>query len=145
MKRKRAIIYARMNHPTEEVLRKEHGACLEFCQRFDMEIVGTLLDIAPGNTLNRPKLDELRLMIHAHHINVVVIYATHRLSRDSIHLAILTKEAKTAGVEVFSVIGGMGDSLSSFSMIGTSQEGEMLACLLRNIEYREQERWQKHS
>lgn len=63
----------------------------------------SFIEAYSGLTLDRPKLNELRELIRANQIDVVVIYCLDRLSRDPTHGVILTQELERYQVSLEAV------------------------------------------
>lgn len=106
---KRAIIYCRamsrdQSAAGQSYLQRQHDACLAFCQQHDLAVVGTLAEVASGYDLHyRPKLDELRRMLHEQWMDVVIVHCLGRLSRRTDELAALMNEAETHHISIYSV------------------------------------------
>src|SRR5215469_91828 len=100
---KRAIIYIRTKHPVSVNVQLQHDACNEFCTFHELTIVGTLADVGDGYGLARPNLDELREMVRAGAVDVIVVQDFSRLSLDKSELVILAREAEAYHVNIFSV------------------------------------------
>jgi len=92
-----AAIYARVS-TAQQV---EHGYSLETqvdaCRKKALELGATSIkeyidDGFSGAYLERPKLDELRDNVSAKLHDIIVIYDIDRLSRDTMHLLLLTEE-----------------------------------------------------
>lgn len=143
MSSKRTVIYIRTDLVSAEATKAQHDACIEFCQRFSLDVVGTLLDIASGATLDeRPKLAEMREMVAAQHVDVVVVYSLDRLARVFEHLAVLAREAEAKGVEVYSVVGSASGELTTLQVLAQDRERERLARLMRHTEPPQREWWE---
>lgn len=69
-----------------------------------------------GDTLDRPLLYEVRKCIKTSQIQALICYSVDRLSRSSIHLAILAEECQKRGVELIFVT----------EPLDTSREGQLL-------------------
>jgi len=106
---KRAIIYLRTAMPErpnegESFLYRQHNACLHFCEHHEMEVVGTITEVASGNGLHdRLKLDELRQMVRDRHVDIVIVYNLGRLGRWTDDLVTLTYEVEKHSVAIVSV------------------------------------------
>ena len=92
----RATIYCRVSTEDQEKegtsLQTQLEACLSLCQDRGYEVANRFSEAYSGLTLDRPKLNELRELVRAGDIDVIVIYCLDRLSRDPTHGVILTQE-----------------------------------------------------
>jgi DNA invertase Pin-like site-specific DNA recombinase len=142
----RTVIYIRIAPPEqgdgcESYAKLQHDACLIFCRRHGLEVVGTLVDVTCEVGLDhRPKLDELRQMICKRQIDVVVVYNLGRLSPSTADLVILASEAKAHEVTIYSIFElvptGMISPLMAEAM---TYERERAAIVLSEIEQRERQ------
>jgi len=93
---KRAAIYYRVSTDNQEAegtsLQTQLEACLRYCQDKGYEVAYRFTEAYSGLTLERPKLNELRELIRAGYIDVVVVYCLDRLSRDPVHGVIIIEE-----------------------------------------------------
>jgi site-specific DNA recombinase len=78
-------------------------ACLNYCHQKGYEVSQRFSEAYSGLTLDRPKLNELRSLIRAGIVNVVVIYCLDRLSRNPTHGVILTEELEKCNVALEAV------------------------------------------
>jgi len=103
----RAAIYCRVSTEDQEregtSLKTQLDACLAYCQQKGYQVTRRFTETYSGLTLERPKLDELRDLIRANDIDVVVVYCLDRLSRDPTHGVILTQELEKHNVKLEAV------------------------------------------
>ncbi|MFC1913211.1 recombinase family protein [Chloroflexota bacterium] len=92
----KAAIYCRVSTEDQEregtSLQTQLEACREYCQNKDYDVTYRFSEVYSGLTLERPKLNELRELVRAEDIDVIVCYCLDRLSRDPGHGVILTQE-----------------------------------------------------
>jgi site-specific DNA recombinase len=92
----KAVIYCRVSTEDQEKegtsLQTQKEACLEYCRNKGYKVVNQFIETYSGLTLDRPKLSELRELVRANEVDVVVIYCIDRLSRDPYHGVIITQE-----------------------------------------------------
>ena len=92
----RAAIYCRVSTDIQETegtsLQTQLEACQKYCQAKGYTIAYQFSEVCSGLTLDRPKLNELRELVRAHDVDVVVIHCLDRLSRDPVHGVIVTEE-----------------------------------------------------
>ena len=93
---KTAAIYCRVSTDNQEAegtsLRTQLEACLGHCQSNGYEASQRFSETYSGLTLDRPKLNELRELVRAGDIDVIVVYCLDRLSRDPVHGVIIIEE-----------------------------------------------------
>ncbi|HEV2122581.1 MAG TPA: recombinase family protein [Chloroflexota bacterium] len=114
---KRAAIYPRVSTKGQEEdgtsLGTQEQQCREYALRqgYVVDESHVYREVHTGTELwERPQLTKLREAIRARAIDVVVVYAIDRLSRDPVHLGVILSEADHAGVEVFFVSEPLDDS-----------------------------------
>jgi len=104
---KTAAIYCRVSTDNQETegtsLQTQLEACLNYCQDKDHNVVYRFSEAYSGLTLERPKLNELRELVRAGDIDVIVVYCLDRLSRDPTHGVILTQELEKHNVTLEAV------------------------------------------
>ncbi|MFC1951906.1 recombinase family protein [Chloroflexota bacterium] len=92
----KAAIYSRVSTDNQESegtsLQTQLEACNNYCQDKGYDVADRFTETYSGLTLDRPKLNELRELVGAGDINVVVIYCLDRLSRNATHGVILRDE-----------------------------------------------------
>ncbi len=100
-------IYCRVSTDSQESegtsLQTQLEACLNYCQDKGYEVRYRFSEAYSGLTLDRPKLNELRDLVRAGDIDLVVVYCLDRLSRDPTHGVILTQELEKHNVIVEAV------------------------------------------
>ena len=103
----KAAIYCRVSTDDQEregtSLKTQMEACLNYCREKGYEVSQRFSETYSGLTLERPKLTELRNMIRANCIDIIVVYCLDRLSRDPTHGAILIQEMEKHHVILESV------------------------------------------
>ena len=91
-----AAIYCRVSTEDQEregtSLQTQLEACLKYCQDKGYDMAHRFSEAYSGLALERPKLNELREMVRAGTIDIVVCYCLDRLSRDPVHGVILLEE-----------------------------------------------------
>jgi len=102
-----AAIYCRVSSDLQEregtSLETQLEACLKYCQERGYEVTYQFSEVYSGLTLERPKLNELRELVRAGEIQVIVVYCLDRLSRDPVHGVILIEELEKHGVSLEAV------------------------------------------
>jgi len=93
---KTAAIYCRVSTDNQETegtsLQTQLEACLNYCQGKSYDVAYRFTEAYSGLTLERPKLNELRDLVRAGDIDIIIVYCLDRLSRDPTHGVILTQE-----------------------------------------------------
>jgi site-specific DNA recombinase len=104
---KRVAIYCRVSTDRQESegtsLDTQLMACLEYCQDKGYEISYQFSEAYSELTLERPKLNELRELVRAGSIDIIICYCLDRLSRDPGHGVILTQELEKHGITLETV------------------------------------------
>ncbi len=104
---KAAAVYCRVSTDNQESegtsLQTQLEACLNYCREKEYQVAHPFSEAYSGLTLDRPKLNELRELVRAGDIDVMVVYCLDRLSRDPTHGVILTQELKKHGVTLEAV------------------------------------------
>ena len=89
----KAAIYCRVSTDSQESegtsLSTQLEACLKYCREKAYDVAYRFSEAYSGLTLDRPKMNELRDLVRAGDIDVVVIYCLDRLSRNATHGVIL--------------------------------------------------------
>ena len=92
----RAAIYCRVSTESQEAentsLHTQLEQCLAYCQNRDYDVAYRYSEAYSGLSLERPKLNELRELVRAGSIDVIVCYSLDRLSRDPVHGVIIIEE-----------------------------------------------------
>ena len=93
---RRAVPYCRVSTDNQEAegtsLQTQLDACLSYCRDKGYDVSYRFSEACSGLTLDRPKLNELRELIRAGDIDVVIVYCLDRLSRNATHGVILRDE-----------------------------------------------------
>jgi site-specific DNA recombinase len=102
-----AAIYCRVSTDDQEKegtsLQTQREACLSYCQQKGYEVTRQFAETFSGLTLDRPKLTELRNIIRANDVDIVVVYCLDRLSRNPNHGVILQEELEKHNVNLEAV------------------------------------------
>ena len=77
---------------------------------YTMDPAAVLREVASGLSLDRPKLNTVRLMAAAREFDALFVYRPDRLSRDPVDLVMLLQEFASHGVEVHFVQGASADA-----------------------------------
>jgi len=105
---KSVAIYCRVSTDNQEAegtsLQTQLEACLKYCKDKGYHVAYRFSEAYSGLTLERPKLNELRELVRAGDINVIVVYCLDRLSRDPTHGVILTQELEKHNVMLEAVM-----------------------------------------
>ena len=104
---KTAAIYCRVSTDDQEKegtsLQTQLEACVSYCNDKGYDVAYRFSEAYSGLTLERPKLNELRELVRAEAIDVLVVYCLDRLGRDPTHGVILTQELEKHGVTLEAV------------------------------------------
>ncbi len=119
-KTRKAIVYCRVSTKGQEdgtSLESQADACVRHAESLGYVVDHVTRETYSGAELwDRPKLAQDRADIKASKVQALVVYATDRLSRDPIHLAIIAEECQKAGVELIFVT----------EPIDNSREGQLI-------------------
>ena len=103
----RAAIYYRVSTDNQEregtSLETQLEACLKYCNDKGYDVAYRFSEAYSGLTLDRPKLNELRELLRAGEIDVIVVYCLDRLSRDPVHGVIVIEELEKHHVDLEAV------------------------------------------
>jgi len=92
----KTAIYCRVSTDDQDKegtsLQTQLDACLKYCQEKGYHVARKFTETYSGLTLERPQLTELRRLIRANDLDVIVIYCLDRLSRNATHGVILRDE-----------------------------------------------------
>ena len=82
----RAAIYSRVSTEDQEKegtsLQTQVAACLAYCHQKGYQVIRQFSETYSGLTLDRLKLGDLRSLVAANELDVLVVYCLDRLSRD---------------------------------------------------------------
>lgn len=101
-----AAIYCRVSTEDQEregtSLDSQREACITKAQELGHEVLEhyVFLETWSGAETDRPQLNELRHLVRQRIISCVVCYATDRLARNPIHIAIIAEECEKRGIEL---------------------------------------------
>ena len=102
-----AAVYCRVSTDDQEKegtsLKTQLDACLSYCQQKGYGVARQFSETYSGLTLDRPQLNELRDLLTAGQIDVIVVYCLDRISRDPTHGVILTQEFEKLNVSLEAV------------------------------------------
>ena len=104
-----AAIYCRVSTEDQEKEGSSLASQRDYCRRKALdagyEVPESLIfsEVFSGADKDRPKLNDLRQLIRSHGIDALVCYATDRLARNPIHIAIIAEECEKRGIELIFV------------------------------------------
>ena len=110
---KRAVIYARVSTVEQGngySLDTQVEKCQKYCDDKDYQTVKVFCDKYSGTELDRPALSELIQFVADEPIDVVVVYALDRLSREPAYQAIIEFKLQESEATVDYVLGQYDDS-----------------------------------
>lgn len=113
----KAVIYSRVSTSQQKEEGKSLDAQYESCLAkakelgYQTEDICVLKEAWSGLDLYRPRLNELREWIRNQEIKALIVYDTHRFSRDPTHLLLLAEECSKAGVELHFIAEPFDNSL----------------------------------
>ncbi len=100
-------IYCRVSTETQETegtsLLTQYEACLKYCHDKGYKVAYRFDEVYSGLTLDRPRLDEMRDLIRDGDVDIVVVYALDRITRDPTHGVILFQELEKYNVTIEAV------------------------------------------
>ncbi|MFC1846667.1 recombinase family protein [Chloroflexota bacterium] len=103
----KAAVYCRVSTDDQgregTSLQTQLEACQGYCKQKGYQIKRHFNETYSGLVIERPKLDELRKMVRANDIDVIVIYCLDRISRDPTHGVILTQELEKYNIKLEAV------------------------------------------
>jgi site-specific DNA recombinase len=114
----RVAIYNRVSTDGQEKdgssLETQQAACTAYAKERGWDIVQVVRETGSGATLDgRPKLSNLRSLIRSGAVDVLLVYALDRLSRDSDHRGVLRYELGQVGATLDSVTEELSNSFES--------------------------------
>lgn len=102
-----AAVYCRVSTDNQEregtSLQTQLENCLKYCQGKGYDVSYRFSEAYSGLSLIRPDLDKLRELVRDQQLDVIVVYALDRLSRDPGHGVIITQELEKHGVKLEAV------------------------------------------
>jgi site-specific DNA recombinase len=112
---KPALIYCRVSGKAQEEvgtsLESQEAACVQHAEQLGFQVGSIVRETYSGIQLwDRPKLSEARIDIKAGKYGALIAYAVDRLSRDPIHLAIISDDCDRGGVQLLFVTEQMDDT-----------------------------------
>ena len=113
---RKAIVYGRTATEAQDgrvPLAAQSEACIELAESLGYFISPehVFTEVASGLGLDRPQLNEVRLMATTGEVDTLFVYEPVRLSRELGGLSTLLQEFAAQGVEVCFVEGGSADAL----------------------------------
>lgn len=113
----RAAIYIRVSSSQQEVdgtsLESQEAACNAYARERGYSVVGIYSDTYSGAYYReRPGLTEMRALIASGGLDVVIVYALDRLSRDQLHTAVILDEIEHHGARLDLVTEEFEDSVT---------------------------------
>ena len=101
----RAAIYCRVSTSRQDEdgtsLESQESACRAYAAAHDYRVTDVYREVHTGAELwERPQLTALRQAVRRRQVDVAIVHAIDRLSRDPVHLGVIVSEAEHAGVEV---------------------------------------------
>jgi predicted site-specific integrase-resolvase len=111
----RGVIYVRVSTEAQSEkgssLESQEDACRQYCKDHNIVVTGVYSDVFSGAKLwERPGLTQLRDMVKARSIDVMVVYALDRLSREQHHQGMIFSETERYGVKLASVTEDLDNS-----------------------------------
>jgi len=104
---KTAAIYTRVSTERQQTegtsLQTQLEAILQHCRDRGYDVRYRFSEVCSGLKLERPRLNELRKLVRADEVDVIIIYCLDRLSRDPTHGVILAEEFKKHRVKLEAV------------------------------------------
>jgi len=104
-----AAIYCRVSTEDQQREGSSLSSQRDYCRRkaldlgYDVPESCIFLEVFSGADTDRPKLNELRSLIRNSAIDALVCYATDRLARNPIHIAIIAEECEKRGIDLIFV------------------------------------------
>ena len=93
---KQAVIYTRVSTDEQAKsgtsLQSQREACRRYAEQNGFSLVGEFSEDFSGAMLSRPKLDQLREMVRAKSISIIIVYDLDRLTRSLAHSLFLRDE-----------------------------------------------------
>ncbi len=105
----RAAIYCRVSTEDQEregtSLLSQREACEKLAQEHGYHVPDgfCFIETYSGLSLERPKLDELRVLVRDRSIDCVIAFALDRFSRDPVHFILIQEEMERSGVDLLLV------------------------------------------
>ncbi|MBM3939947.1 MAG: recombinase family protein [SAR202 cluster bacterium] len=111
-----AVVYIRVSTPGQAEVGLGLEAQREACERIALHHGLTvpadniIVEQASGEFIERDGLDRVRSLVRAKQVSAVVCYDTDRLSRDEVWQAVILREARDRGVDVYTLKGTLDTS-----------------------------------
>jgi site-specific DNA recombinase len=103
----KAVIYCRVSTDDQEKegtsLETQLDACVKYCQDKGYQVAHKFSETYSGLSLERPQLTELRRLVRANDVDVIIIYCLDRLSRNATQGVILRDELDKHHISLESV------------------------------------------
>ncbi|EFH88520.1 recombinase family protein [Ktedonobacter racemifer] len=118
VKRKRAIIYCRVNSERQkqdgESLEYQEERCRQWAEANNIQVIVVLAEAKSGyiHYSYRGKLTLARQMIRDHVADMIIVWDLRRFSRNFVHSAMIFQEIESYGGEVISVSENIDNSLT---------------------------------
>ena len=100
----RALVYSRVSTDAQErdgtSLDTQERSCIDHARKAGWHVLESIQDTASGFTLDRPGMAMIRHLLRQGEVDVIVVYAVDRLSRNQIQLAVLLDEVDQAGARL---------------------------------------------
>jgi site-specific DNA recombinase len=99
----RAVIYARVSTNVQEdnySIDTQIAACQTYAEQNGMTVIEVFNEVESGATLNRPAIENIRNLVRAGMIDVLLVFSMDRLSRSLVDILHLKAELRTHNVEL---------------------------------------------
>lgn len=125
--KKRAWLYTRVDTQDKNDIALElHETALRlYAQKQGYTVVGSSVDAASGNKLDRNGLNQMLEAAQHNGFDVLLIKRYNRICRDTMQAAVYLCQLQALGLEVFSLLEGSVKDHALFSLDTTSLEQAM--------------------